>query len=92
MTPKMRGALDSLKQLKSYADDEADKLVRRIHDQSMPALNAAFKTAHGTVDGMHSIVDEIDGFAKELMNHNGGDPLPDSSTASDPRSSEVAKK
>lgn len=96
MTPKLSGALESLKKLRSYADDEADKLTRRINDATMPALVDAFKTAHATVDSTHSIVDEIDGFTDELKKTNGGDPLAYSEKPSDevvsPRSSEVASR
>lgn len=97
MTPKLSGALESLKKLRSYADDEADKLTRRINDKTMPALTDAFKTAHATVDSTHSIVDDIEGFTDELKKTNGGDPLDYSDSHSDdnaahPRSSEVASR
>lgn len=97
MTPKLSGALESLKKLRSYADDEADKLTRRINGETMPALVDAFKGAHATVDNTHSVVDEIDAFADELKKTNGGDPLDDSEkplddVAAHPRSSVVASR
>ena len=93
-TPRMRGAIESLRQLQSFADDEGEKLTRRINDEVMPRLKEGFRTAHGTVDGFVGQVDEIDNFAKELMGHNGGDPLPSDDSSQPlpggPRSSEVA--
>ena len=100
MTPKLSGALESLRQLKSYAEDEAVKLTKRIEQEAKPALIDGFKVAHGAVDGMHRVVDDIVDFANELKTTNGGDPL-DSSTVQSgsgatpdtgPRSSEVAQK
>lgn len=96
MTPKLSGALESLKKLQSFSDDEADKLTRRINDKTMPALVDAFKNAHATVDSTHSVVDEIDKFATDLKTTNGGDPLDYSEKQSEevvqPRSSEVASR
>lgn len=94
MTPKMRGALEALKKMKHHADFEADKLTKRIEGETMPALAEGFKTAHVNVDSMHSIVDDINDFAKELQNSNGGDPLDgfEQPSSAPPRSSEVANK
>jgi hypothetical protein len=91
----MRGALESLKKMRHHADEQAKKLSQRIEGETMPALNEGFKTAHASVDAMHGVVDEINEFANELKNTNGGDPLDGSETQSEmhaPRSSEVASK
>lgn len=95
MTPKMAGALELLKQLKSAGDDVADKITKRITEETMPALLKASEGAHGTIDSMHTVVDDIDEFTNALKNTNGGDPLDTSKTQSGtvvPRSSEVAKQ
>lgn len=97
MTPKMRGALEALKKMKHHADEQAIKLTNRIEGETMPALLEGFKTAHANVDAMHGVVDDINEFAEELKNSNGGDPLDDSeqlsgADGSNPRSSEVASK
>jgi hypothetical protein len=88
MTPKMRGALEALKKMKHHADEQADKLTRRIEDETVPALTDGFRAAHANVDAMHGVVDELNEFAAELKNSNGGDPLDNSA----PRSSEVAQR
>ncbi len=88
MTPKMRGALDALKKMQHHADEQADKLTKRIHGETLPALDEGFKVANANVDAMHDVVDDIHDFANELKTSNGGDPL----EVSEPRSSEVASK
>ncbi len=96
MTPKMAGALEALKKLQSAGDDVADKISKRITEVTMPALLNAEKSAHGTIDKMHSVVDDIEEFAGALKSSNGGDPLDGSAKSLDtivqlpPRSSEVA--
>jgi hypothetical protein len=96
MTPKMRGALEALKKMQHHADEQAVKLTRRIETETMPALNEGFKTAHANVDAMHGVVGDINAFAEELKNNNGGDPLEgseeQSNVVSHPRSSEVASR
>jgi hypothetical protein len=97
MTPKMAGALEALKKLRSAADDEADRLTKRIANETMPALMKAVDGAHGSVDKLHNVVDDIEEFTHELTKTNGGDPLDDSAEQSNvtelpPRSSEVASR
>lgn len=97
MTPKLAGALAELQKLQSFAEDEADKLVKRIHDEAIPKLTSGFQVAHGKVDGLVKGVDDIIGFADGLIGSNGGGPLTDSGAQSQtgaepPRSSEVASK
>lgn len=96
MTPKMRGALESLKQLQSHVDVQSDKLTRRINEEVIPKITEQFKKAHGNVDTMVSSVDDISNFGDEIEGQlsNGGLPLDGSETQSDgqPRSSEVAGK
>jgi hypothetical protein len=95
MTPKMRGALEALRKMQHHADAEADKLVRRIETQTMPALEQGFKSAHTNVDAMHGVVQDIEAFAEELKSSNGGDPLDDSgksAVVTPLRSSEVASR
>lgn len=75
MTPKLAGALAALKQLKSKAEDVADTITKRVTEESMPALLAAEKGAHGSIDAVHSVVDEIDEFTDALKGSNGGGPL-----------------
>lgn len=82
MTPKLAGALEALKQLKSKAEDVADGVTKRINTVSMPALLAAEKGAHGAIDTVHTVVDEIDEFTDALKGSNGGDPLDKSETQS----------
>lgn len=96
MTPKMRGALESLKKMHHEADYEADKLVKRIEGEALPKLREGFKAAHGHVDQMGQSVDDILDFAEELKNSNGGE-LGNSESGYEeqsplPRSSEVAGK
>ncbi len=82
MTPKLAGALAALKQLKSTAEDVADKITKRVNEESMPALLAAEKGAHGSIDAVHTIVDDIDEFTEALKGSNGGGPLDESETQS----------
>ena len=99
MTPKLGGALEALKKLKSFAEDEGEKLTKRIHDEVEPMLVDAFKGAHTTVDALKTGVDDIVNFCEDLkkVGPNGGDPLTKSDEQSGqpempPRSSEVATK
>jgi hypothetical protein len=75
MTPKMAGALAVLKKLRSDADDVADRITRRVVEETSPALLAAEKGAHGSIDKMHTVIDDIDAFTEALKSSNGGDPL-----------------
>ncbi len=98
VTPKMRGALESLKQLQSHVDNQSEKLTRRISDEVMPKITQQFTKAHSNVDTMVTSVGEISDFGDEIEGklHNGGDPLDGSKSSSgntddkSPRSSEVA--
>jgi hypothetical protein len=94
MTPKMAGALMALKKLKSAAEDEADKITKRVNNEAMPALLEATKGAHGSIDGLKTIVDEVVEFTEALKKTNGADPLDGSETQSGDtaslRSSDVA--
>lgn len=93
MTPKMRGALESLKKMHHHADEQADKLTARIENEVLPKMSEGFKRAHGKIDDLASVVDDMDKFADELLKTNGGDPLDDSEQSSKPpRSSEVASR
>jgi hypothetical protein len=92
MTPKMRGALESLRKLQHHADVQAEKLTDRIETEAMPRLNEGFKRAHARVDELGGIVDGIENFVEELGN---GGPLGGSdeqSTRLPPRSSEVSRR
>lgn len=90
MTPKMQGALDALRQMQHHADTQAEKLTHRIMNETMGKLSEGFKKAHGNVDKMETLADDIDKFADQLGN---GAPLDSSEPLSDgPRSSEVAQK
>lgn len=98
MTPKLGVALEAMKKLRSFAEDEGEKLAKRITEEAMPLLTDTFKGAHAAIDGLHSGVQDIADFCDEVKKHtgsNGGDPLPESDTQSSgtvpPRSSEVAK-
>lgn len=91
MTPKMRGALESLKKMQHHADEQATRLTARIENEVMPKLNEGFKRAHGKIEEMNEVVDGMEKFADDLLSHNGGDPL-DGSESSSPRSSEVASR
>lgn len=95
MTPKLGSALEALKKLKSFAEDEGEKLTKRIHDEAEPLLIEAFKGAHGAIDGLHAGVKDITDFCDELkqIGNNGGGPLDASSqqSAAPPRSSEVQR-
>lgn len=96
MTPKLGAALESLKKLKSFAEDEGEKLSKRVTEEAEPLLIAAFKGAHGAIDGLGAGVQDIVDFCEELKQvaGNGGDPLDksdgQSTTAAPPRSSDVA--
>lgn len=92
MTPKMRGALESLKKMQHHADAQADKLTKRIENEVMPKLNKGFAKAHGRIDDLGEVVDGMEKFAEDLIGDNGA-PLDDSEKSSDaPRSSEVAQR
>lgn len=93
MTPKLSGALDSLKKLKSFAEDEGEKLSKRCAEVE-PHLIKAFQGAHASVNKVVDGVDDIVEFTEALKRTNGGDPLDkseeESNIISHPRSSEVA--
>lgn len=96
MTPKLSGALEALKKLKSFAEDEGDKLARRCVDAE-PQLVKAFEGAHASVDKLVTGVQDIVDFTDALNKTNGGDPLDESEKSSTvvampPRSSEVAQR
>ena len=92
MTPKLAGALAAIKQLRSVGDDVADRITKRIAEETMPALLKASDSAHKSIDSMNTVVDDIEEFTDALTKTNGGDPLDDSATQSEsaPRSSDVA--
>lgn len=96
MTPKLGAALESLKKLKSFAEDEGEKLSKRVIEEAEPMLVEAFKGAHGVIDGLGAGVKDIVDFCEEVKKvvGNGGDPLDksdgQSTTAVPPRSSDVA--
>jgi hypothetical protein len=96
MTPKLGSALEALKKLKSFAEDEGEKLSRRITDEAEPMLIKAFKDAHCAIDGLHDGVKDITDFCDELktVTSNGGGPLdqspPPSTAPVPPRSSDLA--
>lgn len=95
MTPKLGAALEAMKKLRSFAEDEGEKLAKRVTEEAMPVLAATFKGAHAAIDGLHAGVQDIADFCDEIkkVGHNGGDPLDESKTQSAPtapRSSGVA--
>ncbi len=76
MTPKLSGALEALKRIQSFAEDEGDKLTKRITSETEPMLVGAFKELRKSNGG-----DPLDG-SEEQSNVS---KLP-------PRSSEVANR
>lgn len=94
MTPKLGIALEAMKKLQSFAEDEGEKLAKRVTEEAMPMLTKTFQGAHAAIDGLHAGMNDITEFCDEIkkVGSNGGDPLPGSSgqSAAPPRSSEVA--
>ena len=95
MTPKLRGVTEAMRKLKSFAEDEGNKLAAKV-EQIGPDLQVAFKSSHDVVDGLRRDVQEMVEFVEDVKRSNGGDPLDASDEQSNvvahPRSSEVAQR
>ncbi len=96
MTPKLSGALEALKKLKSFAEDKGTELTKRC-EAIEPELIKAFEGAHASVDKVQTGVQDIADFTEALKRTNSGDPLDGSDPQSNvsklpPRSSEVAQR
>lgn len=96
MTPKLGIALEAMRKLQSFAEDEGEKLTKRITDEAMPILTETFKGAHAAIDTLHTGMDDIKNFCDDIKKVGGnGAPLGDQSQQQGqqlqpPRSSEVA--